>query len=71
MKILADMDRAATDLHRLRALNVELLEALKDLLPILDKAWEFDGDVFGFLHNDAVDADMNARAAIARATSKE
>jgi hypothetical protein len=71
MKILDDMDQAATDLHKLRAVNQELLTALTDLLPILDKAWAFDGDVFGCLHNDAVDADMNARAVIARATSKD
>lgn len=71
MKTLEDMDQHATDLHKLRAVNQELLTALKDLLPILDKAWAFDGDVFGYLHNDAVDADMNARAVIARSTGKE
>jgi hypothetical protein len=48
----------------------ELLEALKALLPILDKAWAFEGDVFGRLHNDAMDADTNARAAIAKATGE-
>jgi hypothetical protein len=51
--------------------NHELLAALNALLPILDKAWAFDGDVFGCLHNDAVDADMNARAVIARSTGKD
>jgi hypothetical protein len=61
---------AAAELRRLHALNGELLEALKSLLPILDKAWDFDGDVFGRLHNYAVDADMNARSAIAKAEGK-
>ena len=62
----AHCDSLTDELRRLSALNGELLEALKALLPILDKAWDFDGDVFGRLHNDAVDADMNARAAIVR-----
>jgi hypothetical protein len=53
---------------RLIAAAPDLLEALKDLMPILDKAWDYDGDVFGRLHNDAVDAGQNARAAIAKAT---
>ncbi len=55
---------------RLIAAAPDLLEALKDLLPILDKAWDYDGDVFGRLHNDAVDAWRQARAAIAKATGE-
>ncbi len=65
----AHCDSLIDELRRLSALNGELLEALKALLPILDKAWDFDGDVFGRLHNDAMDADMNARAAIVRAAA--
>lgn len=51
-------------IERLTTQRDALLEALKALLPVLDKAWDFDGDVFGRLHNDAVDADARARAAI-------
>ena len=58
---------AAAELRRLHEVNQELLAALTALLPVLDKAWNFEGDVFGRLHNDAVDADVNARAAIAKA----
>ncbi len=65
----AHCDSLTDELRRLSALNGELLEALKALLPILDKAWDFDGDVFGRLHNDAMDADDNARAAIVRAAA--
>jgi hypothetical protein len=65
----AHCDSLIDELRRLSALNGELLEALKALLPILDKAWDFDGDVFGRLHNDAMDADDNARAAIVRAAA--
>ena len=54
----------AAELRRLVAQRIALLEACKALLPILDKAWDFDGDVFGRLHNDAVDAELTARAAI-------
>jgi hypothetical protein len=59
--------KAAAELRRLHEVNQELLAALTALLPVLDKAWNFEGDVFGRLHNDAVDADVNARAAIAKA----
>lgn len=27
-----------------------------DLIDLLNKAFEYEGDVFGYLHNDAVDA---------------
>lgn len=58
---------AAAKLRRLAKVEAQrdaLLEACKALLPVLDKAWDFDGDVFGRLHNDAVDADARARAVI-------
>ena len=46
----------------------ELLAALQVVQPILDKAFEYDGDVFGMLHNDAVDADILIREVIAKVT---
>jgi len=45
----------------------ELLEALENVLPALDRAFAYDGDVFGILHNDAVDAYSKARATIDKA----
>lgn len=61
-------DRAAN--AALIAAAPELLAALRALLPVIDKAWEYDGDVFGMLHNAAVDADAAARAAIAKAEGR-
>ena len=48
-------------------INAELLNALQAIIPILDRAFEYDGDVFGIMHNAAVDAGIQARAAIAKA----
>jgi hypothetical protein len=48
----------------------ELLAALKALMPVLDKAQETD-NVFGKMHNDAMDAEQAARAAIAKATAEQ
>lgn len=48
----------------------ELLAALKVVTPYLRCALEYDCDVFGIVHNDAVDAESNASAAIAKATGE-
>jgi len=52
---------------RLIAAAPELLEALSGALRMLEAVWDYDGDVFGRLHNDAVDAEAAARAAISKA----
>jgi hypothetical protein len=62
-----DAEREAN--ARLIAAAPELLAALQALIPVLDKLWEYDGDVMGMLHNRAADADDAARAAIAKATT--
>ena len=56
----------AADTHLIAAAP-EMLSALKAVLPILDRAFEYDGNVFGIKHNDAVDADELIRAAISKA----
>ena len=35
----------------------EVVELAKKMYPILQKAFDHEGDVFGMLHNDAVDLD--------------
>jgi hypothetical protein len=45
----------------------DLLAALRRVLPLLDMAFDHDGDVFRRKHNKAVDAAAVARAAIAKA----
>ncbi len=57
---------SVADAHLISASH-EMLAALKAVLPILDRAFQYDGDVFGIKHNDAVDADDLIRAAIAKA----
>jgi GGDEF domain-containing protein len=39
----------------------ELRDALKNCVASLDLAFDFDGDVFGSLHNDATEALYNAK----------
>lgn len=34
--------------------------------PIIDKAFDYDGDVFGMLHNDAVDVDTTIEKLIVK-----
>ena len=67
------MDFSANDAPTKPAeqINAELLNALQAIIPILDRAFEYDGDVFGIMHNDAVDAEIQARAAIAKATGEK
>ena len=48
----------------------ELLSALQAIIPVLERAFDFDGDVLGIMHNEAVDAELQARAAIAKATGE-
>jgi hypothetical protein len=45
-------------------INHELLEALKKTVAALNVAWDYDGDVFGMDHNDAVDATSDAEMLI-------
>jgi hypothetical protein len=44
----------------------ELLSLLKSIKPIIDKAFDYDGDVFGMLHNDAVDVDTTIEKLIVK-----
>jgi hypothetical protein len=53
--------------NELKGQNVVLLEALKETLHALNVAWDYDGDVFGVSHNDAMDATSYAEAAIKEA----
>lgn len=39
----------------------KLREALKNCVAALDLAFDFEGDVFGSLHNDATDALVSAK----------
>lgn len=48
-----------------------LYAALEGLLPLLDKAFEYDGDVFGTMHNTAVDAVATAVSALALAQGEK
>lgn len=57
---------SVADTHLIAAAP-DMLAALKAAIPILDRAFEYDGNVFGIKHNDAVDADELIRAAIAKA----
>ena len=49
------------EIDRLKKLNEELENALRQCYNALEVAFDYDGDdVFGMLHNDAVDASMEA-----------
>lgn len=57
---------SVADTHLIAAAP-EMLSALKAALPILDRAFEYNGDVFGIKHNDAVDLDDLIREIITKA----
>ena len=44
--------------------ETEMLSLLKSIAPILDKAFDYDGDVFGMLNNYAVDVSIAIEKAI-------
>lgn len=49
----------------------ELLAFLKEVREVLDKAFAYDdGDVFGMLHNQAVDLDCKINHTIAKLETK-
>lgn len=48
----------------------ELLSFLKDVREVLGKAFDYDGDVFGILHNQAVDLDCKINRTIAKLEKK-
>ena len=52
---------------RLIAAAPDLLRAVEAMVPLIEKAFDYDSDVFGASHNDAVDAVATARAAVAKA----
>lgn len=66
----AYLDREEKDrVGKLIASAPELMASLQAIIPCMEKAFDFnDGDVFGVLHNEAVDALSSAQQAIAKAT---
>ena len=54
---VSGMDEAADRIEKLEA-------ALRACHSALNVAFEYDGNVFGFAHNDAVDADILASKAL-------
>ena len=48
----------------------EMLSLLKSITPILNKAFEHDCDVFGMIHNDAVDVSIAIENAIKKLSKK-
>ena len=44
----------------------ELVEALRQMQPLIDIAFCYEGDVFGSAHNDAADATVLGRDILAR-----
>lgn len=57
----ADAEAAADAIEKLRKERDEMLAALRNVLPLLDKAFDYDANVFGILHNDAVDVEADIR----------
>lgn len=51
-------------------LEKKMLKALRAAKKALEIAFEYDGDVFGRSHNDATDALVTVRAAIAKAEGR-
>lgn len=46
--------------------NAELVASLEKLIRLVDMAFDYDGDVFGFMHNQATDDWQEAAALVAR-----
>ena len=60
----AESQADTSTIDALRAEVERLREALANILPLFNMAFDAEGDVFGMRHNDAVDADISARAAL-------
>lgn len=39
----------------------EAIRLLKEAQTFIDKAWQYEGDVFGILHNDVVDWESDVK----------
>ena len=63
---LTDEGNAAN--AKLIAAAPDMLAALLDLVPLIDIAFEYEGDVFGTRHNHAVDVVQIAVAVVNKAT---
>lgn len=71
---VATLEKHATPGHvaeqtaraRLIAESPAMLDALREVLPLLDMAFNHEGDVFRKHHNTAVDVDGDIRAILAR-----
>lgn len=50
--------------------NKNLLQLLKDYKTVIDKAFDYDGDVFGMLHNNAVDVSISLTNEISKLENK-
>lgn len=62
-----EYDQGAID-FKLIAAAPDMLAALLDLIPLIDMAFEYEGDVFGTRHNHAVDVLQLAVAMVNKAT---
>ena len=49
----------------------ELFDSVAELAGLVDVAFEHDGDVFGIVHNDAVDALIKAEALLKQVKQME
>ena len=54
-----------------KAAAPEMLKALKGLTLFMDMAFTAEGDTFGFHHNDATDALISAKRAIAKVEGRK
>ena len=52
--------------HEAADLLDECEKALRDVLPLLDMAFEAEGNVFGVMHNSATDTDIAIRKLLAK-----
>lgn len=53
------------------ASSLDMLNAIRRAIPTIERAFDFDGDVFGKHHNAATDALMACRAALKKAEGTE